>query len=106
MWTLQTAMDDVSDWAVNDSSDAAGHCLAVVRQYQIKRRRRASVRPLRITKLHAFVLRHTFRLRCAAGCASGGANDQGHGRAIARPVERLVVPDSEPDRPQKKVGKK
>ena len=29
-------------------------------------------------------------------------NDQAHGRAIARPVERLVVPDSEPDQATKK----
>jgi len=34
--------------------------------------------------------------------AISSENDQAHGRAIARPVERLVVPDSEPDQPPKK----
>jgi hypothetical protein len=33
-------------------------------------------------------------------------NDQAHGRAIARPVERLVVPDSEPQEAPKKKLKK
>lgn len=34
------------------------------------------------------------------------SNDQAHGRAIARPVERLVVPDSEPETAPKKKLKK